>query len=185
MTAQPKPKMTADEFVAWALGSPAGRYELVLGEVVAMAPERARHNLGKAAVYKALDSAVKRAGLPCAVFTDGMSVRIDNSTVREPDAAVQCGTKVDLDDVFLHSPMIVVEVISPSTERDDTGSKLLEYFTIASIQHYLIIDPYRPALIHHARGEGGEIRTHIHTGGEIVLNPPGLKVNVAEVFASA
>ena len=39
--------MTVQEFLAWAAAQPRGRYELVRGEVVAMAPERALHNLVK------------------------------------------------------------------------------------------------------------------------------------------
>ncbi len=53
MTAQSKPRMTVAEFLAWAAAQPRGRYELVQGEVVAMAPERARHNLVKLAVARA------------------------------------------------------------------------------------------------------------------------------------
>ena len=63
---------------------PRGRYELVRGRVVAMAPERARHDLVKAAVFRALDDAVKRAGLPCTVFTDGMSAGAGGSGGEPP-----------------------------------------------------------------------------------------------------
>jgi hypothetical protein len=52
MTAQSKPRMTVAEFLAWAAAQPRGRYGLVRGEVVAMAPERARHNLMKLAVTR-------------------------------------------------------------------------------------------------------------------------------------
>src|SRR5688572_6221838 len=115
MTRQSKPRrMTVKEFLAWASVQPSGRYELVRGEVVPMAPERARHNLVKAAVFQALDKAVKRAGLPCTVFTDGMTVAIDNEHAREPDAAVQCGVTIDPDSMLLEAPLIVVEVTSPS-----------------------------------------------------------------------
>ncbi|TMJ66323.1 MAG: Uma2 family endonuclease, partial [Alphaproteobacteria bacterium] len=95
MTAQSKRRMTVQEFLAWAAAQPRGRYELVRGEVVAMAPERARHNLVKAAVFRALSDAVARAALPCTVFTDGMTVVIDNEHSREPDAAVQCNVATD------------------------------------------------------------------------------------------
>lgn len=183
MTAQPKPKMSVAEFIPWAMSQPKGRYELVRGEVFAQASERARHNIAKLAIARALQDAVKKAGLPCTVFTDGMTVKIDEFTAREPDAAVQCGPKVDLDAVLLEEPLIVVEVISPSSERDDTGSKLLEYFSLSSVQHYLIVDPFKPALIHHARQAGGDIRTQIHTSGQVTLAPPGLEVEVGGVLA--
>ena len=114
--------MTVQEFLAWAAAQPRGRYELVRGEVVAMAPERARHNLVKAAVFRALSDAVARAALPCTVFTDGMTVVIDNEHSREPDAAVQCNITTDSNSTILEAPLIVVEVASPSSERDDTAT---------------------------------------------------------------
>jgi Uma2 family endonuclease len=184
MTALPKHKMTVAEFVPWAMAQQSGRYELVGGEVVAQASERARHNLAKAAVYKALDAAIKKAKLPCTVFTDGMTVKIDEYTAREPDASVQCCAKVDPDMIILDAPLIVVEVISPSSEKNDSGAKLAEYFPVASIQHYLIVDPEKQLIIHHARGVGGNIATRIHKSGEITLDPPGAVLRVADVLVS-
>jgi Uma2 family endonuclease len=184
MTAQPKQRMTVPEFLAWAANQPRGRYELVRGEIVAMAPERARHNLAKAAVFRALSDAVAKARLPCTVFTDGMTVVIDNECSREPDAAVQCGVATDLDSTVLEAPLIVVEVASPSSERDDTGDKLVEYFSVASIRHYLIVKPVKNVVIHHARNETGDISTRIVTDGEISLVPPGMAVGARELLGN-
>ena len=69
-----------------------------------------RHNIVKLAVARALEDAVRRAALPCTVFTDGMTVVIDNEHSREPDAAVQCGVPTDLDSMVLEAPLIVVEI---------------------------------------------------------------------------
>jgi len=184
MTAQPKQRMTVPEFLAWAAKQPRGRYELVRGEVIAMAPERARHNIVKLAVARALSDAVARAGLPCTVFTDGMTVVIDNDNSREPDAAVQCGVVTDLDSTVLEAPLIVVEAASPSSERDDTGDKLVEYFSVPSIRHYLIVKPVKNVVIHHARNETGDISTRIVTDGEISLTPPGMAVSVQELLGT-
>ena len=172
--------MTVQEFLAWAAAQPRGRYELVRGEIVAMAPERALHNLVKLAVVRALGDAVARAGLPCTVFTDGMTVVIDNEHSREPDAAVQCNVSTDLDSMILEQPLIVVEVTSPSSERDDTGDKLVEYFSVPSIRHYLIVNPAKRVVVHHARNEVGEISTHILSDGQLDLRPPGMTVPVCE-----
>src|SRR5215468_8950801 len=90
MTTLPKQRMKVPEFLAWANEQLDANYELVDGEVVAMAPERLRHILVKAAVYRSLDDAVKAAGLPCTVFPDGAGVVINDSTNRIPDASVQC-----------------------------------------------------------------------------------------------
>jgi Uma2 family endonuclease len=184
MTAQQKQRMTVPEFLAWASAQPRGRYELVRGEIVAMAPERARHNIAKLAVARALSDAVARAGVPCTVFTDGMTVVIDNDTSREPDAAIQCGVATDLDSTILEAPLIVVEVASPSSERDDTGDKLVEYFSVPSIRHYLIVKPVKNVVIHHARNETGDISTRIVTDGEISLVPPGMAVAERELLGT-
>lgn len=174
--------MTVAEFLAWASAQPRGRYELVAGEVVAMAPERARHNLVKSAVARALDDAVKRTGLPCTVFTDGMTVVIDNEHSREPDAAVQCGAATNLDSMVLEVPLIVVEITSPSSERDDTGEKLVEYFSVPSIRHYLIVNPRKKVVVHHGRDESRQIATRILKSGQLDLTPPGLTVPVGELL---
>jgi Uma2 family endonuclease len=182
MNIHSKPRMTVAEFLEWAAAQPRGRYELVGGEIVAMAPERARHNVVKFAAARALDDAVKRAGLPCTVFTDGMTVVIDNDHSREPDAAVQCSVAADPDSMVLEAPLIVVEVTSPSSERDDTGDKLVEYFSVPSIRHYLIVNPAKKVVVHHARADAGDISTRIAGSGDIDLTPPGMKVLVASLL---
>jgi Uma2 family endonuclease len=182
MTAQSKRRMTVQEFLHWAAAQPRGRYELVRGEIVAMAPERALHNLVKLAVVRALGDAVARAGLPCTVFTDGMTVIIDSEHSREPDAAVQCNVSTDLDSMILEAPLIVVEVTSSSSERDDTGDKLVEYFSVPSIRHYLIVNPTKRVVVHHARDEDGQIETRIMSNGQLDLAPPGMTVPVQELL---
>jgi Uma2 family endonuclease len=153
-------------------------YELVDGEVVAMAPERLRHILVKAAVYRVLDDAVKAAGLPCTVFPDGAGVVINDNTTRIPDASVQCGVKLNLESMVLEAPLIVVEVVSPSSERQDLGAKLVEYFSVPSIRHYLVVVPEKRAVVHHMRNAEGALSTYIGRNGDIVLSPPGIKVPV-------
>jgi Uma2 family endonuclease len=116
------------------------------------------------------------------VFTDGMTVVIDEEHAREPDAAVQCGVAFDANTMILEAPLIVFEITSPSSERDDSGEKLVEYFSVPSIHHYLIVNPTKKVVIHHARSEGGDISTRIASSGEVDLTPPGMRVPVAELL---
>jgi Uma2 family endonuclease len=180
--ALPKQRMKVPEFLAWADAQPQGRYELVNGEVVAMAPERVRHNLVKAAVFRALDNAVKTTRLPCTVFTDGVGIVVNENTVREPDASVQCGGKLNLDSMTIDAPLIVVEVASPSSERLDTHGKLVEYFSVQSIRHYLVVLPEQGVVVHYRRNDGGALDTHIVREGAIDLTPPGMTVPVADLL---
>ena len=56
------------------------------------------------------------------------------------------------DVVEVSDPVIVVEVISPSTHKVDTTQKLADYFRIPSVRHYLIVNTSRRAVVHHERG---------------------------------
>jgi Uma2 family endonuclease len=120
--------------------------------------------------------AVRVAKLPCEVFPDGMAVRVDATTLYEPDVMVRCGKPTDNDATDVADPMILVEVVSPSFHKRDSGSKLEDYFRIPSVRHYLIVKTENSAIIHHARDEAGAITTRIIRDGAIRLDPPGLTV---------
>jgi Uma2 family endonuclease len=81
------------------------------------------------------------------------------------------------------NPAIVVEVLSPSAAADDHGVKFDGYFSLASVSHYLILDPDRHVLIHHKRGHAGAIETRVLREGKVVLDPPGFEAQVAAFFA--
>jgi Uma2 family endonuclease len=180
MTALPQHKMTVDEYLAWADGQD-GRFELYAGTVYAMSPERARHAEIKFEVQAALLAGIRRAGLPCYMLPDGMTVRVDDSTAHEPDALVYCGLKLPPGALEVPNPIIVVEVLSPSTRSVDASLKLAGYFRVPSVMHYLIVDPDQPLIIHHARANGDAILTHIVRQGTIRLDPPGLEFALHEI----
>ena len=182
VTAATKTRMNVNEYLAWAQEHP-GRYELCDGEVVAMPPAGAGHAAVKYAVQAALLASIRARGLPCHMLPDGMTVRVNDSTAYEPDALVYCGTKLSASDVEVPAPIIVVEVLSPSTRRIDASAKLAGYFRVPSLAHYLIVDPNKPLVLHHARGSGDMVLTHIVTQGTIELDPPGLSVALADVYA--
>jgi Uma2 family endonuclease len=166
-------RMTSDEFIAWAMQQD-GRYELVAGEVVAMAPERSAHALTKFRIARRLADAIETAGLPCQVYPDGMAVEIDDDITYEPDASVRCGAPLPADALKLHDPVIVVEVLSPSSRARDAGAKLADYFRLPSVRHYLVVRTEDRTIIHHARGDDGAIATRIVRDSPIMLDPPGI-----------
>ena len=179
--------MTADEFFAWSEGLPdEERYELVEGEPVRLQSERIRHAETKFAAVTALKAALRTAdALDCHAFIDGVSVRIDEHTVREPDALIHCGP-YDPEDIFATNPVVVIEVASPSTFQTDATRKLLDYFVVSSICHYLILAPEQGRVVHHRRSPvEGEILTRI-LGREatVDLSPPGLVVSVEALLGA-
>jgi Uma2 family endonuclease len=175
--------MTVDEFLVWAEVQP-GRWELYNGVPYAMAPERAGHGEIKFGVQTALVQGIRKAGLPCYMLPDGATVRVSQHTAHEPDALVYCGQKLPSDAIEVPNPVIVVEVASPSTRKVDASLKLTGYFRLPSVQHYLIIDPDGPPVVHHRLQADGTILTSIVHDGALTLDPPGIEVEVAEIFQS-
>jgi Uma2 family endonuclease len=180
---KPPGRMTVDEFLAWLDEGPGGvRYELVAGEPVAMAPERAAHARRKSRIWRALSDAIDGAGLPCEALPDGMTVKIDEHTAYEPDAVVHCDETLPDDAVVVPAPVIVVEVLSPTTRAHDAGAKLADYFRLPSVRHYLLVRTERPTVIHHRRGDGDVIETRILTSGALDLDPPGITLDLARIY---
>jgi Uma2 family endonuclease len=174
-------RMTVPEFLAWTEKQPRGRYELWNGQPIEMSPERARHAKTKFAIATALAGAIREAGLACHMLPDGMTVRIDDQTAYEPDALVYCGDELPGDAVIVPDPVILVEVASPGTASMDTGVKLADYFALPSVMHYLILDPERRVITHHARRS--RIETAIIRDGEVRLEPPGIVFPAESAFA--
>lgn len=172
--------MTADAYLAWLGEQPTWRYELVDGQIVPMNPQRAEHIKVKVAVAIALEAATK--GKPFHVLGDGMCVRIDDRTVFEPDALVYGGSEVPGDTTVLSNPIVVVEVLSPGTKTVDTTRKLEGYFKLASVRHYLIVDPKTRAIVHHARDMAGAIATSVLSDGELALPAIDVRIPVAGFF---
>lgn len=147
-----------------------------------MAAERSRQSKAKFRAAKALEAAIAEAKLPCHVLPDGITVRVDEYTAYEPDATVYCGEEIDDDAIILPNPLIVVEVLSPSTAHVDTGAKLAGYFNIQSVEHYLIIDPVGRRIIKHSRSGPDRIETLIINEGHVRLAPPGITVAFDSIF---
>jgi Uma2 family endonuclease len=179
---EPVFRMSREEYRDWAEQQPTGRFERVAGVVVAMAPERAGHNRRKRRAYEALDRALHAAGLPCEVYTDGITVEVDDSDY-EPDAVLHCGERLSDDAVAVPDPLVIVEVLSPSTSASDRAWKLREYFRLPSLSHYLIVWSDKQQVVHHRRRDDGEIETRTVIGGEIRLYPPGITITVEDIYS--
>ena len=177
-------RMTADAFFAWAESWGEGeRYELVDGLTYRLQSEKVSHAETKAAVWLALRNAISAAGIDCRAFPDGVSVRVNDRSVRDPDAQVHCGS-YDPDKMFAPNPVVVVEVISPSSVKTDVDRKLIDYFSVPSILHYLIVYGDDGRVVHHFRsGPGATIETRILGRDAVIeLSPPGLRVAAADFF---
>jgi Uma2 family endonuclease len=194
--------MTAEEFMVWAEAQPreAGKFELWDGEVIMtrgpsdgpleLQSERSQHWEAKGIIFAAFRDAIKQAKLPCHAVVDGASVKLlslgqtakGKDKVVEPDVLVYCGAKVRRDELSVPNPLIVVEVLSPGTANFVATGKMDGYFKHPSIQHYLVVNADKPLVVHHQRGADDAWSTRIISSGRIMLDPPGLEVDLTEFF---
>lgn len=155
--------MTLAEFLAWEREQPE-RYEFAHGVVTMMTGGSAAHVKISMNLSFALMQALRGSG--CRPFASDMKV-IVNGTVRYPDVSVVCQPIDDGED-RLTEPVVVVEVLSPSTERFDRGRKKFDYFATPSIQQYAIVEQDERRIDLYTRAGTGWTNEVIT--GDVVLN---------------
>lgn len=178
--------MTVDEFLAWAMRQGKGRYELFDGRIVVQRPQTWGHAEVRTKIYILLAAAIERAGASFFAAPDGMTVRVSQHVAFEPDALVAPLPKPERLDLEIPNPVLVVEVLSPSTAKRDLSEKLAGYFQVPSVQHYLVLDPEDREIIWHRRATAGALEPPLTVReGSLDLSPPGIVLTVADVFPTA
>jgi Uma2 family endonuclease len=147
-----------------------------------MSPERWRHGFVKMEAAFALREAMLRAGLDCGAFVDSLTIRIRDDRAFRPAAGVVCPPPPPPDAVVIDNPVVVGEVLSPTTADLDHGIKVQGYFSLASVEHCVILDADRRVAIHHRRGDGDYIETRFVSEGALTLAPPGIEVRVEDLL---
>ncbi len=111
------------------------RHEYVNGVVYAMVGGTARHNMITSAISSALREHLK--GTPCTIFMADMKVQIGD-VFYYPDVMAVC-EQVDPDSLFQTQPVLLVEVLSGSTESKDRLEKLVAYQSIPTVKEYVLV----------------------------------------------
>lgn len=139
MSVQPKTYLTPEEYLA-AERQAEYKSEYFAGEMFAMVGASRAHNLISANIAGELRQQLK--GKPCEVYVSDMRVRVPATGLYTyPDVVVVCGEPRFEDELVdtLLNPILLVEVLSDSTESYDRGKKAGNYRTIASLAEYLLI----------------------------------------------
>jgi Uma2 family endonuclease len=167
--------MTLDEFLRWDDGSET-HYELIGGFPVAMASPAEAHRILAVRLVSRIDAAL--AGRrPCNAQIEAGVISPDRAdTYFVADIAATCARN-EVGRQAIKDPFLIVEILSPSTERHDRRIKLPVYRQIASVQEILFIaaDGFYAEL--HRRASGQWI-TEILRGGEAVLALTSVPVEI-------
>ncbi len=152
MSAIPKHKMTMEEYIEFDKNN-EGRWEYFDGEVIDMAGGSLNYNRIAKNILTALDR--KLDGTPCEALPSDMRLKVPKALpYRYPDVVVVCGEPV-IETVqgqeLLVNPLLIIEVLSPSTEGYDYGSKFTAYQSIESFREYILIAQDRPRITQYVR----------------------------------
>lgn len=129
-----------EEYLAYERDSEM-KHEYEAGRILAMAGGSLRHNALASRVSAALENARKPG---CVAFQSDQRVRIlATGRTTYPDASMVCGPidrdPADATGATITNPTLIVEVLSPSTEEDDRGTKWQHYQLMPSLQEYVLV----------------------------------------------
>ena len=159
------------------------RYEYVAGRVYAMAGGSNTHNTIKTWLIGALVARLR--GKPCQPFDSDTKVRIQHpggTRFYYPDAMVVCQANPGRE-MYQDRPVVLVEVLSPSTRRDDEGPKRDDYFAIPTLAHYLLVETTAPRVTVFER-TNGKIVSGVYEGLDAVipLVAVGIELPLKEIY---
>ena len=177
MSATLQRSMTVDEFLAWEARQEL-RWEFDGFEPLAMTGGTAAHSAIQRNLSVALGTRLR--GKPCQAYTSDLKIRVAGS-IRYPDAFVVC-TPVSPTATVVSEPVVIFEVLSPSTASTDHFVKNLEYRDTPSVARYVMLEQDRIGATMFARDGSGWVG-HILDAGAILSMPEiGIEVPLAEFY---
>ena len=184
MATQPKPYLTPEEYLAFEREADV-KHEYYAGEIFAFAGASRQHNLIAGNVFAGLHAQLRKR--PCEVYPSDMRVRVSPTGLYTyPDVTVVC-EEARFDDEnkdTLLNPMVIVEVLSPSTEGYDRGGKFEQYRKLESVQEYVVIAQDRVHVERWGREENNQWLLSETDNVEDVITLPsiGCRLAVADLY---
>ncbi|HEY3237409.1 MAG TPA: Uma2 family endonuclease [Polyangiaceae bacterium] len=182
MVAAPPLRYTHQQYVAFERSSVV-KHEFVRGLILAMAGGKPEH--GARAVRVTASLAQQLVGKRCTVFDSDVRVRIPAAEMTAyPDASVVCGrleTDTDDPDAILN-PVVLVEVLSPSTEEYDRSDKLEAYQRITSVREIVhVAHDEQRVDVYRRHGEGWSLESY-RSGQAAPLESIAYSLEVDDVY---
>lgn len=182
--AEPKPYLTPEAYLEQERAA-SFKSEYYRGETFAMSGVRFNHVVLTGRLVALLVEALEDRD--CVVLPGAMRVHVPATTLYTyPDIAVVCGEPRFLDGEFdtLLNPLLLVEVLSASTEAYDRGEKFALYRPVPSLREYMLVAPDRKRVEVFRLNEHGHWELHEATddGAEIALTSVGVRVALDTLY---
>ncbi|MGD9804744.1 MAG: Uma2 family endonuclease [Hyphomicrobiaceae bacterium] len=182
-------RMTCEQFLEWTEARVADlpydepKWELFDGVPEMQEHETWRHARAKLSLTIAIRDAIERAAISVEIGLDGLGVRIGPRESYQPEAVIFPKGLIGETDRYAPQPIIVIEVLSPSTRSKDLKIKAVGYAQVLTIEHYLVIDPEtREVLCYRREGSALLPGKQPQTSGVLRLDPPGLEFDVGSLL---
>ena len=175
-----KTKTSVEDYLETEKISPVRR-EFVEGEVYAMAGTSDNHARISGNLFVSLANHLRDS--VCEPFSSDIKVRVTKNVYYYPDVLVSCEENPE-DAYFRNTPILIIEVTSPSTEHIDHREKLLFYQQIPSVQEYVIVSQQKINVEVHRRQPDGRWITYYfdREDTEVEFSSVGLTVALAEIY---
>jgi len=179
------PTLTPAEYLAFERQQIDAKHEYLHGQITAMNGASREHNLIVGNAFASLHAQLRGRG--CEGYSNDMRVHIPATGLYTyPDIAALCGEPVFEDDQFdtLLNPLVIIEVLSASTEAYDRGAKFAHYRSIESLRAYVLIAQDRPHIELFERGTDGRWVLSEAKGleGRLELEALGCVLKLSEVY---
>ena len=169
--------MSLDQFLAWEREQP-DRFEFADGAVTMMTGGSAAHVTIAMNIAFTLREGLRGSG--CRPFGSDMKV-IANGAVRYPDISVICHP-IDDAETRLTEPVVVIEVVSPSTEHLDRGRKKFDYFATPSVRQYAIVEQDERLVDLYTRTDAGWVNELITGDAVLHLSSIGVELSLDAIY---
>ncbi len=179
-----KDKYTEDDYFAF-MENAFGRWEYVHGEIREMSGGTDDHNTIGTNILTSLTIALRHAGKSCRVYGSDMKIHTGDQTNTFPDVAIVCGERqyYRRRKDIITNPLLVVEVLSESTEGYDRGEKFDHYKTVPTLIDYLLVDQFEPRVLLYTRTEDDWIiRDIVGRDRSVFLTSVDVTLSLEEIY---
>jgi Uma2 family endonuclease len=183
MASEPIPGLSLEQYLELERAAEY-RSEFIDGLMVAMAGGTRDHAVLQGNIQGELRERLK--GTACRAFGSDFRIQVSRRYSTYPDVAVVCGKEVLADehkDCYTN-PAVVVEVLSPSSEKYDRGEKFRRYRTLASLQDYILVDQRRVLIEHFTRQPDNTwtLRDYQTLADELRIETIGVSIPIQRIY---
>jgi Uma2 family endonuclease len=172
--------MSVEDYLILNRSSKDMRYEYLDGDVRMLAGGSPDHSIIIANLTAAIKGPLK--GSQCRVYNSDVQLKLSEKRYVFPDITISCDERDRNQKETIRYPLVVVEVLSPTTEATDRGKKAAYYRACPTIQEYVMVDSEEVFVEVHRREEGRWTINTFEPGDSITLESLSIQFPIADAY---